>query len=125
MMNKTTENNHSGTKVRNPESGQAIVLMALVAVILLGMLGLAIDGGGLYFLWRDAQNATDAAVMAATYARCTNGDSASVISAGLQAAAQNGFNNNGSSTTVSVQNPPLTGSGANNMNYIQVDITAN
>jgi len=72
---------------KRAESGQAIVLMALVMVALLGMLGLAIDGGGLYFLWRDAQNATDAAVLAASYARCTNGD---IIKAGLAAAAKNG-----------------------------------
>src|SRR5689334_14336741 len=119
-MNMKVANNHDGTKPRRAESGQAIVLMALVAVLLLGMLGLAIDGGGLYFLWRDAQNATDAAVMAATYARCTNGDE---TKAALQAAAQNGFDNNGISNTVKVFTP-TDGIGANNRNYIQVNINA-
>src|SRR5689334_18713094 len=123
-MNMKVANNHDGTKPRRAESGQAIVLMALVAVMLLGMLGLAIDGGGLYFLWRDAQNASDAAVMAATYARCTNATPDNIRKAGLQAAAQNGFDNNGVSNTVTVYTPPNDGPGVGNNNYIQVIINA-
>lgn len=42
------------------QSGQAIVLMALMMLGLMAALGLAIDGGGLFFLHRDTQNATDA-----------------------------------------------------------------
>src|SRR3990172_7448497 len=62
-----------------PEAGQAIVILALVMVALIGFLGLVVDGGGLLFLQRDAQNATDAAVIAATYARCTNATRGDVI----------------------------------------------
>lgn len=54
------------------QAGQAIVLVALLMVILLGILGLAIDGGGMFLLYRDAQNAADAASLTAAYARCTN-----------------------------------------------------
>jgi hypothetical protein len=122
VSNQTATNNT--VQARRAESGQAIVLMALVMIALLGMLGLAIDGGGLYFLWRDAQNATDAAVLSASYARCTEGNSASVISAGLAAAAKNGFDNNGTTNTVVVANPPTDGEQAGNMDYIQVDISA-
>jgi putative Flp pilus-assembly TadE/G-like protein len=111
-------------KLRRAESGQAIVLMALVLVVLLAMLGLAIDGGGLYFLWRDAQNASDAAVLAASYARCTTGDPARVKVAGLEAAAKNGFENNGTSNTVAVYNPPISGPKLGDVNYVQVDINA-
>lgn len=107
--------------LRSAQSGQAIVLIALVMIVLIGMLGLAIDGGGLYFLWRDAQNADDAAVLAASYARCTNGD---FTHAALEAAAQNGFDNNGQSNTVKVYSPPITGSAVGKANYVQVDITA-
>jgi hypothetical protein len=88
------------------------------------MLGLAIDGGGMYFLWRDAQNASDASVLAASYARCTGADTAHIQQAGLQAAAQNGFDNNGVSNTVAVYTPPIAGSAIGKKNYIQVDITA-
>lgn len=103
------------------ESGQVIVLMALVMVFLIGALGLALDGGGMYFLWRDAQNATDAAVMAASYARCTGGN---LVSAGLTAAKTNGFDNNGVTNKVTVVSPPTTGKGAGNPNYIDVTIWA-
>jgi len=69
-------NEKSAQLSRNPkESGQAIVLVALVMVALLAATGMAVDGGGLYFLYRDAQNATDSAALAAAYTLCTNPDS--------------------------------------------------
>lgn len=90
--------------LRRAESGQAIVLLALVMVALLGILGLAIDGGRLFYLHRDTQNAVDAAVVAATYALCSGGDP---ILAGRTAAAQNGYVHNGTSVIVAVNSPPL------------------
>ena len=129
MNNQMPTSSKRVPKPRRAESGQAIILMALVLVALLGMLGLAIDGGGLYFLWRDAQNASDAAVLTASYARCTKKGTptevqTAVIAAGLEAAATNGFNNNGTSNTVMVSNPPVSGPKVGNPDYIQVDITA-
>jgi hypothetical protein len=103
------------------ESGQAIVLIVFVMVGLLGMLGLAIDGGGLFFLNRDAQNATDAAVVAASYAICTSDDP---VQAGLVAAKENGFNNDGTSDIVTINYPPVTGPGTGNPSYVQVKIEA-
>jgi hypothetical protein len=58
-----------GTKA---EDGQAIVLIALFMVVMLAMVGVAIDGGGLFLLWRDAQNAADTAALQAAYDRCTS-----------------------------------------------------
>jgi hypothetical protein len=103
------------------QSGQAILFIAMTMVGLIGALGLAIDGGGLLFMYRDIQNATDAAVVAATYARCTNGD---VTSAGLAAAAQNGFNNDGVTNWVTVNNPPTSGEGAGDINFVEINIRA-
>ena len=117
------------TRVGQAQSGQAIVLMALAMIALIGMLGLAIDGGGMFFLQRDAQNATDAAVLAATYALCAGGDQASVENAGYEAAAANGFRNEGD-RSVTVSNPPLHGEKAadsgepDRFNYVEVNITA-
>ena len=114
-------------RIGQAQSGQAIVLMALAMVGLIGMLGLAIDGGGMFFLQRDAQNATDAAVLAATYALCAGGDQTSVENAGYEAAAANGFRNEGD-RTVTVSNPPLHGEKADAPdanNYVEVNITAN
>lgn len=109
------------------ESGQAIVLLMLALVALIGVTGLALDGGGLYFLSRDAQNATDAAVLAATYARCTGAGSADVIAAGIAAAGENGFHDGRDGRTVEVYNPPIHGEKASAPDadsYIEVNISA-
>jgi hypothetical protein len=84
------------------QSGQAILVIALAMVGLIGALGLAVDGGGLAFLYRDAQNAADSAALAAAYARCTGGD---LNIAALTVAEENGFDNSGTSNWVTVQSP--------------------
>ena len=50
---------------RQRQSGQAIVLIALLILVLFGMLGLAIDSGRAYVDRRDQQAAVDAAALAA------------------------------------------------------------
>ncbi len=50
---------------RASQSGQAIVLIALLLLVLFGMLGLAIDSGRAYVDRRDQQAAVDAAALAA------------------------------------------------------------
>ena len=102
---------------RNFQSGQAIFVIALVMVGLIGALGLAVDGGGMAFLYRDAQNAADAAALAAAYAACAGGNTASVNNAAAAAAAENGFTTAGS-TSVTVT--PDVG----NSNIISVSISA-
>lgn len=51
---------------RNDQQGQALVIMAFAVIALAALVGLAIDGGRLYALRRQAQNAADAAAMAGT-----------------------------------------------------------
>src|SRR5262249_52740772 len=48
--------------------GQAVVLAALAFVVLVGALGLALDGANAYNQRRNANNAADAAAMAGTRA---------------------------------------------------------
>lgn len=52
-------------RTRSLQSGQAIVLIALLILVLFGMLGLAIDSGRAYVDRRDQQAAVDAAALAA------------------------------------------------------------
>src|SRR5205807_9922838 len=47
------------------QSGQAIVLIALLILVLFGMLGLSVDSGRAYVDRRDQQTAVDAAALAA------------------------------------------------------------
>ena len=51
------------------ERGQAMVLIALVIIGLIAITGLAVDGGMAYANRRQAQNAADAAVLAASLAK--------------------------------------------------------
>ncbi len=112
------------------QSGQAIVLIAFAMIALIGMLGLVVDGGGLFFLQRDAQNATDAAVIAATYARCTSGSlteseiQTKVIAAGQAAAVANGFIDGKDGRKVTIQNPAPDSAHPTDNHYVQVDISA-
>jgi Flp pilus assembly protein TadG len=46
-------------KIAPSERGQAIVLMVLLFIALLGIVALAVDGGCLYLERRSAQNAAD------------------------------------------------------------------
>jgi hypothetical protein len=72
------------------ERGQAIVLIALFMVVMLAMVGVAIDGGGLFWLWRNAQNAADTAALQAAYDKCTGG-ALTWQQEGSRAAEINGF----------------------------------
>src|SRR3989442_3454339 len=51
--------------LRKPQSGQAIVLIALMLTVLMGMVAIAIDGSRAYAVRRDLQAAADAAALAA------------------------------------------------------------
>jgi len=61
-------------RLKRFESGQAIILLAVAMIGLLGMLGLALDGGRLYWIQRDSQNAADAGAMSGARAACANQD---------------------------------------------------
>ncbi len=104
------------------ERGQAIVLIVVALIVLLAITGLVVDGGMAYADRRQAQNAADSAVLAAARARI-RGENA--IQAAMEAAAQNGYANDGEKSIVEVHNPPTSGPYQNNKEYIQVVITSN
>ncbi len=107
------------------QPAQAIVLIALLMIVLLAFIGLAVDGGTLYFTQRNTRNAADAAMLAATYQLCRGGTPAEVQASGLMAAEANGFNNDGATNRVTVNNPPTTVSVPGNPNeYVEVLIWA-
>ncbi|MDQ3703882.1 MAG: Tad domain-containing protein [Chloroflexota bacterium] len=51
---------------RQKTRGQAMVIIALAMFVLIGLVGLAIDGGSMYLQRRAAQNSTDGAALAGT-----------------------------------------------------------
>jgi hypothetical protein len=109
-MNEKRSNQLMGAQPKTPgglTTGQAIVIVAVAAVGLIAIMGLAIDGGRLLLLRRDEQNAGDAATLASTLALCSGGTEPQVIAAGESAASANGYVNGINDTTVTIDpNPP-------------------
>ncbi len=111
-------------KSASAESGQAIVIMAFSMIVFMGMLGLAIDGGRTFFMYRDAQSATDASALAAAYAICVGSDDP--IAAGERSAMRNGFVDGEDGKSVTVERAPDWAedeAAHDDLNYIGVTIT--
>ncbi len=84
------EATHSPTLPR--ESGQALVIVAVILVALVGLLGLVIDGGNVYAQRRQMQNAADAAALAGARALILQGPDA-VEATAQEYASTNGATN--------------------------------
>jgi Flp pilus assembly protein TadG len=104
------------------ERGQALILIVLAIVGLAGMVGLVVDGGNAFLDRRKAQNAADSAALAAALSRTRSGQNPQATA--LTSAAQNGYNNNGSSNSVQFYNPPISGPNTGKTEYVQVIITS-
>ena len=104
------------------ERGQALVIIALAMIGLVGITGLAIDGSRAFSDRRQAQNAADTAALAASLANVRSEENWSGI--GLERAAGNGYDNNGTTNIVNVYNPPIDGPYAGDGQYVQVVITS-
>jgi len=107
------------------QKGQALILIALGIVVMIGFSALAIDGGNAFADRRHAQNAADTSALAAALAKINNQN---WIQAALERAASNTYDDNGVTNTVDVFNPPLDGPyacpAANCNEYIQVIIVS-
>ncbi|MCA9913842.1 MAG: hypothetical protein KC496_10860, partial [Anaerolineae bacterium] len=116
------------------DRGQAIVLVAALMILLLAVTGVAIDGGGMYFLWRNVRNAADSAAIAAVYTLCVQGEDSGWQDAGILSAEQSGFINDpddndndddGNITIVEVNHPEAAAfPGKDPLNLVEVRITA-
>ncbi|MFL5245750.1 MAG: pilus assembly protein TadG-related protein [Gemmataceae bacterium] len=80
-----------------PRSGKTLVLFVLVAPVLLGMIGVIIDGGILMASYRQAQNAADAAALGAAMDLFRGSGNTTAL-----ATAQSFVTNNGMSATLSL-----------------------
>jgi Flp pilus assembly protein TadG len=87
-------------KRKKSEKGQALILIVFGIVALIGMTGLAIDGGNAYSDRRNAQNAADTAALAGALAHTHATDMAA---AAQDRATSNGYNGTGTNVvTVTV-----------------------
>ena len=125
-------------KARTLEKGQALILIIFGIVVLIGLTGLAIDGGNAYSDRRNVQNAADTAALAAALAKINDDTYTYFAGAALDRAASNGYADtdptSGSTTAavnVEIYDPPISGQySCDNIpstcdEYIQVIITSN
>jgi hypothetical protein len=103
------------------EKGQAIVIITLSIIGLIGVSALAIDGTNAYIDNRRAETAASAAALTGALTRIEGGD---WRAAALSIAAANGYDNNGETNTVELNTPPLSGPYTGNSEYIEVIITS-
>jgi hypothetical protein len=108
-------------KHKNFEKGQALIVIALAAAVLFGFAALAIDGSMVFSDRRHAQNAADTSALDAALAKTRGGN---WNAEGLDRAASNSYNNNGTTNFVYIYNPPVDGNYAGNTQYIQVKVTS-
>jgi len=102
------------------EQGQILVMVAILMTALLGFVGLVVDTGHLYAQRRQSQNAADEAATAGARDRFYGGSKDAAITAARSNASGNGFNNNGTSNTVTVHIPPTSGPHTGDSNYVEV-----
>ena len=108
------------THHRKSESGQAIVLLVFGMIVLMGMAGLAIDGGNLYAQKRRGQAAVDNAALA--YALALNqGDPSAGESSATAVLNSNGYFNGQDSVTITMINPVPEYTNPNS--YVEVILT--
>lgn len=103
------------------EKGQVLLLMVFGLVGLIALTGLAIDGGNAFSDRRQAQNAADAAALAAAMAKANN--DAGFANVGYARAASNDYQDD-ALHDVTVVSPPTSGFYAGNSEYVQVTITS-
>ena len=108
---------HASPRPGRKRSGKILVLFALLLPVLLGMVGLSIDGGMLLGAHRQTRNAADAAALAA--AKDLLGGK-SVATAQATASSFVKSYNGLSSATVTTNIPPTTGPYAGNSHYAEV-----
>ena len=109
------------------EKGQALILIALGAVAIFAVVGLAIDGSSKFSDQRHAQNAADTAALEAALS-LVNGDTVSWKTNALNRASDNGYTGDLVHNTVEVYLCSETGSEcgpyAGNNRYVQVIINS-
>lgn len=118
------------TMKRSMERGQALILIALAAIGLFGIAGLAIDGSAKFSDRRHAQNAADTAALAASLARVNGASETDWKFAGKQRAESNGYDSNFVTNTVTVYACNETGAHCggvyeDNPSYVKVVIVSN
>jgi Flp pilus assembly protein TadG len=110
--------------INKTEKGQALIIIALAAVVLFGFAALAIDGSMAFSDRRHAQNAADTAALAGALAFTRGSDDPAVIITAKARATDNDYTTNGDATKivdVSI-NPVSTGTCPGNAPGVDIEV---
>jgi hypothetical protein len=112
--------------------GNAIAALGDCLIVIVGVLALVFDGGLLMNERRHAQGVADGAALAAAYSLYNNYSTDQGLDPNGKAAkyartiaASNGYSNDGTTSTVTVNIPPLTGSFLGKSGYAEVSVQYN
>lgn len=106
------------------QKGQALILIALAMVAMVGLVALAIDGGNTYSARRNAQNAADAGALAAALDMAQGKTDVNTIKNTAKAAALASGLDGNSDVTVVVNYPPVKSTKyQGDKEYIEVIVT--
>jgi Flp pilus assembly protein TadG len=111
--------NATGQLNRRADSGQILIVFALSVLIIIGMVGLAMDGGATFAQRRDQQTAADLAALAGANDYLLSQNSVQAIDRARTVSAANNFTHASGSTTVGVTISTTNGVA------VEVDIAAN
>jgi hypothetical protein len=109
--------------MRQDESGQVLILVALSMAVLIGFLALAVDVGLLFRSKRNLQTVADAAATAAALDYLYNGSTSSATSAAKAAATANSVTDGSGGAVVTVNSPPSSGPSAGSAGFFEVIVT--
>lgn len=110
-------------KIRQDQSGQALILTAMCMTILLGFAALGVDVGVLFHAKRNLQIAADAAASAGALEYLYNGSTSTAKTAAKAAAAQNGVTDGSGGATVTINTPPVNGPNAGSTGYVEAIVS--
>ena len=107
-----------GALARN-RRGAASLVFTVGAITVIGLAGLATEGGTWYLEKRHGQNTADAAAIAGVMALAAGGNSSAAQTSGTRVATLNGY-----TTGVTINNPPASGTYAGNANAVEAIVSA-
>jgi hypothetical protein len=120
------------TSWRRRRHGAAAAQVAVCLTVLLAVMAVALDGGMLYAERRHAQEVADAAALAAAadlfqhyWPNAGTDPNGTAVASALSTAAANGYSNDGTSSTVTVNLPPKSGLFVGKAGYVEVLVQGN